>query len=61
MVHSMLIEKYFFKRITLSNTTIKTDLSFTLVHTSFGPPVKLISRYAFSAVGTPDTPLRNPG
>ena len=40
MVHTMLIEKYF-KRITLENTMIKTDLSFTLLHTNFGLPIKL--------------------
>jgi hypothetical protein len=55
MVHTMLIEKYF-KRMTLENTMIKTDLSFTLLHTNFGLPIKLFRHYAFSALGTPDTP-----
>ena len=40
----MFTEKYF-----LNNNTIKTGLSFTLVHTSFGPLIKLFRHY-----GTPD-------
>jgi hypothetical protein len=60
MVHTMLIEKYFFYRITLKNTTIKTDLLLTLAHIYFGPPIKLFRHYAFSSLGSPDTPLRNP-
>jgi hypothetical protein len=56
----MFLEKYFFKRITLKNTTIITDLPFTLVYTNFGPPIKLFQHYVFSSLGTPDTPSRIP-
>ena len=59
MEHIMLIEKYF-SRTTLKHTIIKADLSFTLVRTNFGPPIKLFRHYAFSSLGTPDTPSRNP-
>jgi hypothetical protein len=52
--------KIIFKRITLKNIIIKIELSFTLVHTNFGPPIKLFHHYAFSALGTPDNPSRNP-
>jgi hypothetical protein len=47
----MLIEKYFLKNNT-QNTIIQTDLSFTLVHTNFGEPMKLFRHYAFSYLGT---------
>ena len=51
MLHTMLIEKYFLKNNT-QNTIIQTDLSFTLVHTNFGEPIKLFRHYAFSYLGT---------
>ena len=54
----MLIEKKIKNK--LKNTIIKTDLSFTLVHTNFGPPIKLFGHYTFSSLGTPDTSSRNP-
>ena len=56
----MLTEKCFY-RIAIKNTIIKTELSFTLVHTNFGPQIKLFRHYAFSSDGTLDTPSRNPG
>jgi hypothetical protein len=59
MVHTMLIEKYIL-RITLKNTIIKTDLSFTLVQSNFGQPIKLFRLYAFSSLGNPHTTSRNP-
>ena len=59
MVHTMLIEEHFLKKSTY-NTIIKTDLSFTLVHTNCGPPIKLFRLYIFSFLETSDTPSRNP-
>jgi hypothetical protein len=35
--------------ITLKNNIIKTDLSFNLVYTNFGPPTKLFCHSAFSS------------
>ena len=55
MVHTMLIEMYFW-RITLKDAIIKTDLSFTLVHKKFVPPIKLFGHNAFSSLGTLDSP-----
>jgi hypothetical protein len=49
-----------FLGMTLENTTIKTYLSFTFLHKNFGPPIKLFRHYAFSSLGSSDTPSRNP-
>jgi hypothetical protein len=34
---------------------LKADLSFTVVRTNFGPPIKLFRHYAFSSLVTFDT------
>jgi hypothetical protein len=60
MVQTMLIEKHFLENNTLKNTIIKTDLSFTLMCTNFGPPIKLFRHHAFSFLGTRDTPFSKP-
>jgi hypothetical protein len=59
IVRTMLFEKVFLKG-TLKNAIIKTELSFTLVRTNFGPPIKPFRHYAFLSVGNPDTPSRSP-
>ena len=55
MVRNTLIEKCFLKGTTLKNTTIKTDLSFTLVHKHFGPPKNssTITHFRLSETLTP--------
>ena len=36
-------------------------MNIKFIHINLGPPVKLFRHYVFSSVGTPDTPLQNPG
>jgi hypothetical protein len=51
----MLIERCF--SITLKSTVIRSDLSFTLVHTDFGQPL-ILSAFTHFRLSEPLTPLR---